>query len=70
MGYKNFFVIPKSISRRVGVLCHYLPFLYDVGLFHVMNLLCGFPEENRIPRDKVSVIVTHEPGGASIRNIL
>ncbi|KAL4482797.1 hypothetical protein ABPG72_022357 [Tetrahymena utriculariae] len=70
LGYRNFLVLPKSISRRVGALCHYLPFLYDIGLFKVMNLLCGFTVENKIPRDKISVIVTHEPGGASVRNIL
>lgn len=47
-----------------------MPSLFWDGLFLVMNLLCGFPESNKLPRHLVPVIVSHEPGGTSIKNII
>jgi len=32
-----------------------------------MNALCGYPKKNHIPRAQMGSIVTHEPGGTSVR---
>lgn len=33
-------------------------------------MLCGTPKKNKINLDRLGVIIAHEPGGASIPNVL
>lgn len=33
-------------------------------------MLCGKPINNKIDTDRLGVIISHEPGGASIPNVL
>lgn len=36
---------------------------------HIVNLLCGYPQANKIDLDKFGTIIAHEPGGASVNNL-
>lgn len=43
--------------------------LYINIFLHIVNLLCGYPESNKIDLDRFGVIIAHEPGGASVNNL-
>jgi pimeloyl-ACP methyl ester carboxylesterase len=69
IGFRKILVIPKAVSRAVGVL------LYNSGLhagvmMKFIRLLCGSSLRNKIPADLFGVIITHEPGGSSVNNAL
>lgn len=38
--------------------------------FGIVNILCGTPNKNKIDLERLGVIISHEPGGASIQNVL
>lgn len=38
-------------------------------LLGVVNILCGYPENNKIDLDRFGIMIAHEPGGASINNL-
>ena len=69
IGFNKILVLPKVLSRAVGVL------LYNSGIhtslmMAFIRLLCGFSIRNKIPADLFGVIITHEPGGSSVNNAL
>lgn len=58
LGFRKILIIPKFVSRAVGVL------LYNSGLhsgimMKFIRLLCGFSIKNKIPADLFGVIITH-----------
>jgi len=55
---------------KIGSLCYMMPFLYQYCLFGVVNKLCGYPAKNKIDMNYFGVMVSHEPGGASTKNIV
>lgn len=69
IGFKQILVLPKAISRAVGVLIYNSGFHYTFMTWFV-RLLCGFSDKNKIPSELFGVMITHEPGGASANNAL
>lgn len=37
--------------------------------FSIVNILCGKPIKDKIDTERLGVIISHEPGGASIPNV-
>lgn len=69
LGFKTLLHLPAWMNRCVGVLI-YNTGIYFKGFFHIVNLLCGTPSENNFDLERFGVIIAHEPGGASVNNIL
>jgi hypothetical protein len=69
IGFKKVLVLPKMLSKAVGVLLynsvtHFKIMMGFIGVF------CGFSVKNKIPESLFGVIIAHEPGGASVNNVL
>ena len=69
IGFKKILVLPKVLSRAVGVLL-YNSTLHLKVMMGFIRLLCGFSNKNKIPESLFGVIITHEPGGSSVNNAL
>lgn len=69
IGFNKILVIPKVLSRAVGVLLYNSSFHSGI-MMGFIRLLCGFSLKNKIPADLFGVIITHEPGGSSVNNAL
>jgi hypothetical protein len=69
IGFRKILVIPKVVSRAVGVLLYNSDFHSGV-MMKFIRLLCGFSIKNKIPAELFGVIITHEPGGSSVNNAL
>lgn len=68
LGFKSFLHIPSWLSKCVGVLMYNFKIYINIFL-HIVNLLCGYPESNKIDLDRFGTIIAHEPGGASVNNL-
>lgn len=68
-GFKKILVMPRLLTKCVGVLIYNFQFYYD-SLMMFVRLLCGYSEKNKISPDLFGVMITHEPGGSSSNNAL
>jgi len=39
-------------------------------MMHVVNLLCGYTRTKRINRQRLGIMMVHEPGGSSTKALL
>jgi hypothetical protein len=62
-------IVPHALSRAVGVLAYNSRFHYSLYLVFI-RLLCGITKKNNVTEDRLGVIVTHLPGGASTNNAI
>ena len=69
LGFKTILSLPDYITKPVGVLIYNTKFYFSL-FFGIVNILCGTPNKNKIDLDRLGVIISHEPGGASIHNVL
>jgi hypothetical protein len=69
LGFRKILVLPKFVSRAVGVLLYNSSFHSGI-MMRFIRMLCGFSAVNKIPADIFGVIITHEPGGSSVNNAL
>lgn len=58
LGFKTFLHLPTWLSKCVGILIYNTKF-YMNAFLHVVNVLCGYPENNKIDLEKFGVIITH-----------
>lgn len=58
IGFNKILVIPRVLSRAVGVLL-YNSTLHTSIMMGFIRLLCGFSIKNKIPADLFGVIITH-----------
>lgn len=69
IGFKKILVLPRILSRAVGVLL-YNSSLHSNIMMKFIRLLCGVNAKNKITENLFGVIITHEPGGSSVNNAL
>ena len=69
LGFQKILVIPKFMSRAVGVLL-YNSKIHCKIMLGFIRLLCGFSQKNKVSSELFGVIITHEPGGSSANNAL
>lgn len=69
LGFKTLLHLPPWMNRCVGVLI-YNTGIYFKGFLGIVNLLCGYTKESNFDLERFGVIIAHEPGGASVNNIL
>ena len=70
LGFRTLLLIPKWMSRLVGVLFYNCDLYFQAILFFIQSL-CGFNKiKPRINFERLGMIVTHEPGGCSVNNTL
>lgn len=69
LGFKTLLHLPAWMNRCVGILI-YNTGIYFKGFLNIVNMLCGSPNENKFDLERFGVIIAHEPGGASVNNIL
>jgi lysosomal acid lipase/cholesteryl ester hydrolase len=69
LGFKTLLHLPPWMNRCVGILI-YNNGIYFKGFLNIVNLLCGVPSENKFDLERFGVMIAHEPGGASVNNIL
>ena len=69
MGFKKILVLPRRLTRAVGVLIYNSRFYHNFMMMFV-RLLCGFSNKNKISQSLFGVMIAHEPGGSSSNNAL
>ena len=70
IGIPYFFVFDDALNTKIGALCDMIPFIFRNMWFSVTNLICGYPDQNKIDLNKFGFMVAHEPGGCSTKNII
>lgn len=68
LGFKTVLSLPKWVTKATGILIYNNNFYFKF-FFAVVNQLCGTPVATKINTDRLGVIISHEPGGASIPNV-
>jgi lysosomal acid lipase/cholesteryl ester hydrolase len=69
LGFKTILHLPDWVTRAIGVLIYNTKFYFSL-FFGIVNILCGTPNRNKIDKERLGVIISHQPGGASIPNVL
>lgn len=61
--------LPKWVTKATGILIYnnFYVFKFFLG---IVNALCGVPVVDKIDKSRLGVIISHEPGGASIPNVM
>lgn len=60
--------LPKWVTKATGILIYNTHFYFKF-FFGVVNSLCGKPVNDKIEKERLGVIIAHEPGGASIPTV-
>lgn len=68
LGFKTILSLPKWVTKATGILIYNTKFYFNF-FFGIVNMLCGKPVRNKIDSERLGVIISHEPGGASIPNV-
>lgn len=68
LGFKTILSLPKWVTKFTGILIYNTQFCYNF-FFGIVNMLCGRPVKDKIDGSRLGVIISHEPGGASILNV-
>jgi len=68
IGFKTVLSLPKWVAKATGVLIYNNTFCFQFFMA-IINKLCGAPVIDKIDRERLGVIISHEPGGASIPNV-
>lgn len=69
LGFKKILVLPRMITKSVGILIYNCRLYYDSMMMFV-RMLCGHSQKNKISSELFGVMITHEPGGSSSNNAL
>lgn len=68
LGFKTVLSLPKWVTKFTGILIYNTDFCFKF-FFAIVNILCGKPIKDKIDTERLGVIISHEPGGASIPNV-
>ena len=68
LGFKTILSLPKWVTKATGILIYNTKFYFNM-FYGIVNMLCGTPVKNKIDSGRLGVIISHEPGGASIPNV-
>lgn len=63
-------IIPNWMSKLIGVLIYNSWFYFKLFLLIVKGLCGHNQEKEKINLDRFGVVISHEPGGTSINNVL
>lgn len=70
IGFKSLLIIPNWMSKLIGILIYNCWFYFN-GFYLIVTGLCGKNQKQaKINLKRFGVIISHEPGGSSITNVL
>ena len=68
LGFKTILSLPKWVTKATGILIYNTKIYFNI-FYGIVNILCGSPIKSKIDHERLGVIISHEPGGASIPNV-
>ena len=69
LGFNCFLVLPKWFNKIVGILSYNVPIYPQIIMAAILGLCGSNKDKPRIDINRLGMMVTHEPGGASINNV-
>ena len=69
MGFNTVLSLPNWVTKATGILIYNTSYCFNL-FYGIVNILCGKPTNNKIDKNRLGLIISHEPGGASIPNVL
>lgn len=70
IGFKTLLIIPNWMSKLIGMLIYNCWFYFQAFYFIVTGLCGKNKNDEKINLKRFGVIISHEPGGSSITNVL
>ena len=70
LGFKALLIIPNWMSKLIGILIYNSWFYFQTFYFIVTGLCGRNTNSDKINLKRFGVIISHEPGGSSITNVI